>query len=170
MHVLLGLFLTALLAGCASAKAPAIDERGSDSFSTPTIERTGRLVTQAQRCMALAMYWEARGEGRNGMVAVGSVVLNRVEDGRFPNTVCDVVYEGGETPPCQFSWWCDGKSDRPRDRDSWHQALRIAGELLLDPPPDPTGGSLYFHASGVYPRWSRSLMRTARIGSHVFYR
>jgi len=123
-----------------------------------------------QQCLALALYWEARGEGRNGMIAVGWTVLNRVRSRDFPSTPCAVVRQGGEQPPCQFSWWCDGKSDRPRDRQSWTRALIIAGELLLDPPPDPTGGSLYYHSTKVYPRWSGSLTRTARIGSHVFYR
>jgi spore germination cell wall hydrolase CwlJ-like protein len=156
------------LAGCASAKPPAVDERGSDSFSAPKIESTGRFVTQAQRCIALAMYWEARGEGREGMVAVGSVVLNRVEDGRFPNTVCDVVYEGGETPPCQFSWWCDGKSDRPTQRDSWDLSLDLAYELLTARPNDPTEGALFFHNTSTRTRWRRE--RTARIGNHIFYR
>lgn len=123
-----------------------------------------------QQCLALALYWEARGEGRKGMIAVGWTVLNRVRSRDFPSTPCNVVHQGGERPPCQFSWWCDGRSDRPRERYSWQQALLIAGELLLDPPPDPTGGSLYYHSTHVYPRWSRSLTRTARIGSHVFYR
>ena len=120
--------------------------------------------------MALAMYWEARGEGEQGMLAVGSVILNRVEDTRFPDNVCAVVYQGGETPPCQFSWWCDGKSDRPRDRHSWHLAMVIAAGLLLDPPPDPTRGSLFYHSTQVRPAWSRSRMKTAEIGAHVFYR
>lgn len=123
-----------------------------------------------QQCLALAIYWEARGEGRTGMVAVGWTVLNRVRSSDFPATPCAVVTQGGERPPCQFSWWCDGRSDRPRERKSWNRALLIAGELLLDPPPDPTGGSLYYHSTAVKPRWGRSLTRTARIGSHVFYR
>ncbi len=123
-----------------------------------------------QQCLALSLYFEARGEGREGMVAVGWTILNRVQSQDFPPTTCKVVRQGGERPPCQFSWWCDGKSDRPRDRHSWNQAMLIAGELLFDPPPDPTRGSLYFHATHVDPRWNQSMVRTARIGSHVFYR
>lgn len=123
-----------------------------------------------QHCLALSLYFEARGEGREGMVAVGWTILNRVESRDFPPTTCEVVRQGGERPPCQFSWWCDGRSDRPRERDSWNLAMRIAGELLFDPPPDPTGGSLYFHATHVDPYWRQAMVRTARVGSHVFYR
>jgi len=123
-----------------------------------------------QTCLALSIYWEARGEGRRGMIAVGWTVLNRVRSPLFPATPCGVVRQGGEIPPCQFSWWCDGKSDRPRDRRSWQQALIVAGELLVKPPPDPTGGSLYYHSTSVRPSWGRSRIRTARIGAHLFYR
>lgn len=123
-----------------------------------------------QHCLALALYWEARGEGRSGMVAVGWTILNRVHSRDFPSTPCAVVRQGGEQPPCQFSWWCDGKSDRPRERRSWNTALLTAAELMHDPPADPTGGSLYYHNSRVRPGWTGSLTRTARIGSHIFYR
>ena len=133
-------------------------------------EASAASLKQEQDCLALALYWEARGEGRSGMMAVGWTILNRVRSHDFPATPCAVVRQGGERPPCQFSWWCDGKSDRPRDRYTWNQALLVAARLLTDPPPDPTAGSLYYHATHVYPRWSRSLTRTVRIGSHVFYR
>jgi spore germination cell wall hydrolase CwlJ-like protein len=75
-----------------------------------------------QQCLALSLYWEARGEGREGMIAVGWTLLKRVQSREFPSTPCGVVRQGGERPPCQFSWWCDGKSDRPRNQDSWEQA------------------------------------------------
>ena len=113
-------------------------------------------------CLALALYWEARGEGRRGMTAVGWTILNRVRSPRFPNTPCGVVRQGGEQPPCQFSWWCDGKSDRPRDRHSWNRAQTIAAELLRDPPPDPTDGSVFFHNTSVRPSWTKSRTRTWR--------
>jgi spore germination cell wall hydrolase CwlJ-like protein len=102
------------------------------------------------------------------MAAVGSVVLNRVEDARFPNTPCGVVYEGGETPPCQFSWWCDGKSDKPTHLALWEQSLTLAGEMLKDSRTDPTGGALFFHSTSLPNPWRRA--RTARIGNHIFYR
>jgi len=127
-------------------------------------------LKQERDCLALALYWEARGEGRQGMVAVGWVILNRVHSRDFPGTPCGVVRQGGERPPCQFSFWCDGKSDRPRNGRSWNLAQIISAELLLQPPPDPTGGSLYFHTTGVRPSWMRTQTRTVQIGSHVFYR
>jgi len=118
--------------------------------------------------MALAMYWEARGEGRLGMVAVGSVVMNRVRSDAFPDTPCSVVYQGGETPPCQFSWWCDGKSDRPQNKAQWDAALNTAAEVLADPAVDPTQGALFFHSTAIRKPWQRE--RTTQIGGHIFYR
>ena len=114
------------------------------------------------------MYWEARGEGQRGMLAVGSVVLNRVADDRFPNTACGVVYEGGETPPCQFSWWCDGKSDYPTNRALWAAALSNANGLIVNRVQDETGGAIFFHNTSIRQPWRRQ--RTTRIGNHVFYR
>lgn len=121
-------------------------------------------------CLALSLYWEARGEGRDGMVAVGSVVLNRMRHESFPDSPCKVVYEGGETPPCQFSWWCDGKSDRPRSATSWAKARELAQELLTDPPPDPTEGALFFHSVNIKAPWHIERTRTVQIGRHVYYR
>jgi N-acetylmuramoyl-L-alanine amidase len=114
------------------------------------------------------MYWEARGEGQDGMKAVGSVVLNRVEDERFPDDPCAVVYQGGETPPCQFSWWCDGKSDRPTHEGLWQTSLALSTDLLNDRPADPTYGALFFHNTSIGKPWKRT--RTTRIGNHIFYR
>lgn len=122
------------------------------------------------RCLALAMYWEARAEGREGMLAVASVVLNRVGHQGFPDTVCEVVTEGGETPPCQFSWFCDGRSDHPTEARAWRQAEQIATETLRRAPRDLTGGALFFHATSLSDPWHVERQRTARIGRHVFYR
>lgn len=127
-------------------------------------------IDEQHRCLALTMYFEARSEGPEGMRAVGSVVLNRVESDSFPSTVCEVVYQGGETPPCQFSWWCDGKSDVPRDRAQWELALRVAAEMLEDRGEDPTGGALFFHRSGIPMPWNVERTRTVEIHGHVYYR
>lgn len=129
-----------------------------------------QVTNKARNCLGLAMYWEARGEGDQGMLAVGSVVLNRVESQQFPNSICSVVYEGGETPPCQFSWWCDGKSDHPRNRRQWQAALNVADKLLSNQMHDPTGGALFFHSTRVRPSFHRIRQRTAHIGNHIFYR
>ena len=129
-----------------------------------------RPLEREHHCLALALYWEARGEPELGMVAVGWTILNRTHSGDFPATPCAVVFEGGEEPPCQFSWWCDGKSDRPRDRRSWIRAQVVAAKLLTKPPPDPTHGALFFHSTNIGVPWTRPRKRTARIGNHVFYR
>ncbi len=162
------LILTALLGGCASVPPPLSDRSESGRANKHPVGNVSRVDTQAQHCVALAMYWEARGEGHRGMLAVGSVVLNRVEDDRFPNSVCGVVYQGGENPPCQFSWWCDGKSDRPTHGAPWTASLSLADELLTARPRDPTSGALFFHNTSIRPPWRRE--RTTRIGNHVFYR
>jgi spore germination cell wall hydrolase CwlJ-like protein len=147
---------------------PHSDRSQNGRSNNDPVKNVSHVGAQAQHCVALAMYWEARGEGHRGMLAVGSVVLNRVEDDRFPNSVCGVVYQGGESPPCQFSWWCDGKSDRPTYRELWASSLSIADELLTARPSDPTHGALFFHNTSIRSPWRRE--RTARIGNHVFYR
>lgn len=121
-----------------------------------------------ENCLALALYWEARGQGSRGMQAVAAVILNRVADERFPNSVCRVVRQGGETPPCQFSWWCDGKSDRPRDTQSWKNASRIANKMLHKRRYNRIEGALFFHSTSVRPGWR--YRRIGQIGGHVFYR
>lgn len=128
------------------------------------------LGNDPARCLALAMYWEARAEGREGMLAVASVVLNRARHPGFPDTICEVVTQGGDTPPCQFSWYCDGKSDQPTEAAAWRQAQELAGEALSRLPRDYTGGALFFHASSVSDPWHVERPRTAQIGRHIFYR
>ena len=141
---------------------------GAPNFAAadPRSDQNGR----EQQCLALAMYWEARGEGTAGMLAVGFVVKNRAAHPEFPNTVCHVVHQGGERPPCQFSWWCDGKSDRPRDLAAWQTTLRLADDVLSHHARDPTRGALFFHHAGLKKPWHRKRQRTARIGQHLFYR
>ena len=128
-----------------------------------------RAPNDAAHCLALATYWESKGCSRADMTAVGWVVLNRLADQEFPDEVCAVVKQGGETPPCQFSWWCDGKPDQPEDGADWRQARAVADELLSDPPPDPTGGALYFHSKDIDPPWP-DLQKTVEIDCHIFYK
>ena len=132
--------------------------------------RAASVLDDPGRCLALALYWEAKTEGPEGMRAVASVVLNRVAHPEFPNTVCGVVTQGGEQPPCQFSWWCDGKSDLPTEPAAWRLAERLARAALADPPPDRTRGALFFHNTSIATPWLRKRQRTAQIGRHIFYR
>ena len=121
-------------------------------------------------CLAQTLYWEAKTEGRNGMVAVAWVILNRMRDGEYPHSVCGVVKQGREKPGCQFSYWCDGKPDTPKPDEAWALTQEVAKEMLSSPPPDPTGGAVFYHAAETRAPWSTSRVRTARIGRHVYYR
>ena len=104
MRYTIYLSIALLLGSCASSPPGPIRPEDGSASRRQGIEHLEPPDPESQHCLALAMYWEARGEGRQGMLAVGSVVLNRVRDQRFPNSVCGVVYEGGEKPPCQFSF------------------------------------------------------------------
>ena len=181
MHLMNPLFrmtvcalLATLLVACAATPrhTPAAGKPAAATADAVTIPRTAPPAEQesgaARHCLALAMYWEARGEGTAGMQAVGAVVLNRVADPRFPDTACAVVKEGGERPPCQFSWWCDGKSDRPSSAAAWSAALAVADGMLSGPYRDRTNGALFFHSTAIRSPWQRQ--QTATIGNHVFYR
>jgi spore germination cell wall hydrolase CwlJ-like protein len=123
------------------------------------------------RCLALTIYFEARGESELGQRAVGHVVMNRTRDADFPRTVCGVVQQGGEARnECQFSWWCDGLSDRPRDKSALLATLDLAMQIYHGCSNDPTAGALWYHTPKVRPAWSRKFGRPHRIGAHVFYR
>ena len=129
-------------------------------------------------CLALNIYYEARGSNRADRLAVADVVLNRVVDSRYPNTVCEVVKQGQQDANgnmirhrCQFSWYCDGKNDRPQDEDMWADAQQLA--YLIYSHGDYRGlteGATHYHATYVSPRWARELQLVGRIGSHVYYR
>ena len=126
---------------------------------------------ESLRCLALNVYHEARSEPEEGQLAVAAVTLNRVDSAAFPDSVCAVVKQGGQKRhQCQFSWWCDGKSDRPTEAKAWKNAKRISRLALLGLVKDPTKKALYYHATYVKPRWSRKMERTARIDQHIFYR
>ncbi len=123
-------------------------------------------------CLARAIYFEARSEGVRGQMAVAKVILNRVKDPRFPNTICGVVYEGAEKRnACQFSFACDGRPDVPRQRKAWVQARRIAAKAMKGRISMPAlAGVTYYHADYVRPKWSWTMRRVMRIGRHIFYR
>ena len=91
------------------------------------------IIETALICLALNVYHEARGEAFEGKQAVASVTLNRARDRRFPNTVCDVVKQSsrrkGRRRACQFSWYCDGRNDRPSGK-AWGEALHVAHDAI----------------------------------------
>ena len=138
------------------------------------------LIETALMCLALNTYHEAKNQSMIGQVATAQVVMNRVADSRYPNTVCGVVkqgpkYKGSDIPvrhKCQFSWHCDGKSDEPkRDSKEWFKAqdyarIVLSGRIALD----VTEGATHYHATYVRPAWAKTKTRTTRIESHIFYR
>ena len=136
-------------------------------------------------CMAKNIFFEAAIESTAGKLAVAQVTLNRVNSKFYPNTVCEVVYEGphytasnGTLYPvrdrCQFSWYCDGKGDEPRaDSRLWKDTQELARYVLLrqDELPDITDGALNYHADYIdAPRWAGNKHKTAKIDTHIFYR
>ena len=121
-------------------------------------------------CLARTIYWEARGEGATGMEAVANVVMNRLGHEGFPNTICKVVMQGREQGSCQFSWWCDGRSDDAKDDESYAIAKEIARTALNLQLTDRTGGALYFHQRRSRPGWAREYVKTAEVAGFVFYR
>ena len=125
-------------------------------------------------CLALNDYFEARGESTAGRLAVAHVVLNRVMDTRFPEDICSVVKQNRtrHAHRCQFSWYCDNRSDTPYNKAAWHRSRKLATAILQKDSAlvDPTNGSLWYHASFVSPRWSANLRVSLVLGGHVFYR
>jgi spore germination cell wall hydrolase CwlJ-like protein len=124
------------------------------------------------RCLAEALYYEARGEGARGEKAVAEVVFHRMEAGSFGHSICAVVYEGAGRHGCQFSFTCNGDLKRPREEAAWQKSEELAakiltGELRLA---NTTGGATHYHAVYVRPFWAPTLEKTAHIGRHVFYR
>jgi spore germination cell wall hydrolase CwlJ-like protein len=152
------------------------------------------LISQKEwpelHCLAQNIYHEAKSESTAGQVAVGLVVLNRVNSKRYPGTICDVVYQGPvreswktkQTPEddaifypvknkCQFSWFCDGKADSVKNDLAWRKAQEIAYRLVvLGQYEGLIEGATHYHASYVDPFWSSELYLIGRVDSHLFYR
>jgi spore germination cell wall hydrolase CwlJ-like protein len=117
-------------------------------------------------CLARNAYFEAGNQTDKGMIAVTNVVMNRVEDGRFPQTPCAVIHQRTKRV-CQFSWVCEGKKN-VRNMEIFRRARAAAERVYLQEAPDVTHGALFYHANYVNPRWN--LKRVTTIGAHIFYR
>ncbi len=122
------------------------------------------------QCLAEAIYFESRGEPLAGQIAVAEVVLNRVDDRRYPKTVCGVTRQGSNGRGCQFSYACDGRSDTMVSRVSRERSEKIATLMLAGRARTVTDGATHFHAAFVRPDWAGRMTRTAKIGHHSFYR
>lgn len=128
-------------------------------------------AARATECMTAAIYYEARSEPVEGQRAVAQVVLNRVRDRAFPNSVCGVVYQGSQrSTGCQFSFTCDGSLNRPRDPAAWDRARTLAIAALSGDTDPAVGSATHYHATSIFPWWAPSLRRIGVIGHHAFYR
>ena len=134
-------------------------------------------------CLAKNIYFEARNEPFAGQFAVALVTLNRVHDTAFPNTICEVVYQGihhadgfPKRDRCQFSWYCDGNSDEVHNQRAWQTVQKTANLAMLQYSSikaeglDYTEGARYYHTYEISPRWSKTFPKVGRIGDHIFYR
>ena len=141
-------------------------------------------MTRDTYCMALNIYHESRSENLAGKFAVADVVMNRVNDRRYPNNICTVIYEAEMKPSwrdpevlvparnrCQFSWYCDGKSDEPTETDAWNESILVAHQTIYEGRMlGLTEGATHYHTTYVEPYWASSLDLVGHIGSHIFYR
>jgi spore germination cell wall hydrolase CwlJ-like protein len=125
------------------------------------------ISNEDRKCLALNVYFESRGESKIGQEFVAWVTLNRVTSGKFPNNVCDVVWEDK-----QFSWTHDGKSDKPKDQQAWAIAQQIADQVVdtYGVESDPTEGATFFHSDYVNPYWTDKVTKVVQIDNHIFYK
>ena len=150
------------------------------------VEPEKPVIDRAElECLALNIYHEARSESPLGQLAVAHVTLNRVEHGRFPGTICQVVkqarhstwwkeHHNRDVPirnKCQFSWYCDGKSDRVHEEDAWRRIMHLSLDVMLNKTTDPTAGAIYYYNPELAdPFWKDSFQQVAWVDNHVFLR
>jgi len=137
------------------------------------------ILETALMCMATNIYHEAKNQPMVGQIAVAQVVMNRANDSRYPNNVCDVVkqgltYKNGKVVlgKCQFSWYCDGKKDDVNMKsEKWRNSIRYASMVMTNKITlDITEGATHYHATYVRPAWARTKTKTVRINRHIFYK
>ena len=132
-------------------------------------------------CLAKNIYFEAGNQPLAGKVAVAQVVYNRMEHASYPDNVCGVIYQAkyrenwkGNMIPirhqCQFSWFCDGKSDEPLDTDTFFESYVVAQDIIMGKYPDITEGATHYHSIMVEPFWAETLNETVQITDHIFYK
>lgn len=168
--------LTARLEQLRGATPGRVEGLRQANYGAPVAAQPFRLggALEASRdldCLTQAVYYEARGEGRDGMRAVAQVVLNRVRHPAFPKSVCGVVFQGaGRRTGCQFSFTCDGSMRGRVNRAAWDRARAVASSALSGSVYGNVGNATHFHTTGVSPQWRNSLIRVSQVGDHLFYR
>lgn len=163
-----------------SLQSPRLDRYGYGSSLVPKDEDRPRYadlidpdsLSKEQRCLAEAVYFEARSEPEEGQAAVAQVVLNRVKSGLYPSSVCGVVYQNRHRHlACQFTFACEGKALRIGESEAWDQAKRVASAVLEGKTYlAEVGGATHYHANYVRPYWARRLKKMDVIGRHIFYK
>jgi len=138
------------------------------------VERDKTVDKKELDCMASNIYFEASTQERIGKIGVAQVTMNRVRSPEFPNSVCEVVFQGPKNKKhkhlCQFSWYCDGKPDIIRSKRMWRECIYIAKYVMLGGVPDITKKSTHYHADYVRPWWAKKMEKTVKLGDHIFYR
>ena len=136
-------------------------------------------MISAVMCLALNLYFEARDQPVVGQLAVGFSTMNRVADARYPDTVCGVVKQAQYNAwdrdhpirnRCQYSWFCDGKSDVPTDDKAMLEATILAANIVYGRVADISEGATHYHATYVKPYWADHMTVVYTIGDHIFYR
>ncbi|MBC2884524.1 cell wall hydrolase [Ochrobactrum sp. CM-21-5] len=149
---------------------PPIGEQDHSWAATPLPAEA--FSKSEQKCLAEAIYYEARGETVKGQVAVAQVVLNRVRNPAYPGTICGVVYQNRDwLNACQFSFACDGQKHRITEAPQWRMAKQVAktassGQIWLP----EVGSATHYHATYVRPFWAPTMKKLTKIGLHIFYR
>src|SRR6476620_2576982 len=167
----------ALKAGDSGESIAAKGEVNTDNLGGKgPAERLGlfdeKSRAKSEKCLAEAVYFEARGEAVRGQIAVAQVILNRAFSGQCPDTVCVVVYQNKHRHlACQFTFACDGHPDVIREPDMWERAQKIAkamfdGQIWLP----EVGKSTHYHAYYVHPSWVAEMKKMYKTGVHTFYR
>ncbi len=152
----------------AAPKAP----KSKVQFTRKWVDAQPKATGSAQwRCLAEALYFEARGETVKGQFAVAEVIQNRVKSSRFPGSYCGVIHQGtGKKYRCQFTYTCDGYAEVIREPGAFVRVGKVARAMMDQRAPAVTNGATHYHTTAVRPRWSRVYKRTTRIGVHLFYR
>tara|TARA_R110000744_G_scaffold311814_3_gene419234 strand:- start:409 stop:810 length:402 start_codon:yes stop_codon:yes gene_type:complete len=130
------------------------------------------MISASLMCLALNVYHESRSDVISGQYAVALTTINRVQSNNFPDSVCSVVHQGYHKGRhrCQFSWYCDGKSDKPYEELQWAMALLVASDVIQGNVTDFTKGSDHYHATYVKPYWAKQMQYVGQYGSHLFYK
>ena len=137
---------------------------GPDAVSTELLAE--------HRCLSEVLYYEARGEGREGQQAIAEVVFHRMNTGNYGHSICAVVYDGAGHSGCQFTFTCNGELTKNKEEEAWRESERLAAQILTGEVPlhNATGGATNFHAVSVSPDWADTMNKTTQIGNHIFYR